>query len=139
MRWRTTTPPTSPSKTMDPRRWSPSKSSSWLEAALNKPESPKPKATPPPTKTSPLDGGNSTRLGLEGATGGGVGLGRAPSVARKHEVKTGGLLRSSPMGTNVKQASLGGFPAVLPPRQPRSWVFAAASKASKTEGERARE
>jgi len=39
------TPPTSPSKTMDPRRWSPNKNS-WLEAALNKPESPKTKPAP---------------------------------------------------------------------------------------------
>ncbi|OAG41501.1 hypothetical protein AYO21_04203 [Fonsecaea monophora] len=45
---RPTTPPPpletllsrSPSKTMDPRRWSPTKAS-WLESALNKPDSPK--------------------------------------------------------------------------------------------------
>ncbi|EXJ92314.1 hypothetical protein A1O3_00864 [Capronia epimyces CBS 606.96] len=44
---RKTTPPPpesplgrSPSKTMDPRRWSPTKAS-WLESALNKPDSPK--------------------------------------------------------------------------------------------------
>lgn len=44
---RTTTPPLeesplarSPSKTMDPRRWSPTKAS-WLESALNKPDSPR--------------------------------------------------------------------------------------------------
>ncbi|KIW99845.1 uncharacterized protein Z518_10773 [Rhinocladiella mackenziei CBS 650.93] len=42
----TTPPPSesflsrSPSKTMDPRRWSPTKAS-WLESALNKPESPR--------------------------------------------------------------------------------------------------
>ncbi|KAI9721748.1 MAG: hypothetical protein M1812_002083 [Candelaria pacifica] len=41
-----TSPPTSPSKTMDPKRWSPTKAS-WLESALNKPDSPKPKAPPP--------------------------------------------------------------------------------------------
>ncbi|KAK2747695.1 hypothetical protein FQN55_004865 [Onygenales sp. PD_40] len=38
--------PTSPSKTMEPRRWSPTKST-WLESALNKPDSPKPKAHAP--------------------------------------------------------------------------------------------
>ena len=32
--------PITPSKTMDPRRWSPTKAS-WLESALNKPDSPK--------------------------------------------------------------------------------------------------
>ncbi|PGH28200.1 hypothetical protein AJ80_00090 [Polytolypa hystricis UAMH7299] len=35
--------PTTPSKTMDPKRWSPTKAS-WLESALSKPESPRPKA-----------------------------------------------------------------------------------------------
>ena len=40
------TPPASPSKITDPRRWSPTKAS-WLESALNKPESPKAKPTPP--------------------------------------------------------------------------------------------
>lgn len=39
--------PTTPSKTMDPKRWSPTKAS-WLESALNKPESPKLKATRTP-------------------------------------------------------------------------------------------
>ncbi|PGH11991.1 hypothetical protein AJ79_04578 [Helicocarpus griseus UAMH5409] len=37
---RTPDVPTSPSKTMDPRRWSPTKAT-WLESALNKPDSPK--------------------------------------------------------------------------------------------------
>ncbi|EEP82265.1 predicted protein [Uncinocarpus reesii 1704] len=36
--------PTTPSKTMDPKRWSPTKAS-WLESALNKPDSPRLKAT----------------------------------------------------------------------------------------------
>lgn len=39
--------PYTPSKTMDSRRWSPTKAS-WLESALNKPESPKPKSQPAP-------------------------------------------------------------------------------------------
>ncbi|KAM5447895.1 hypothetical protein MaudCBS49596_005690 [Microsporum audouinii] len=38
--------PVSPSKTMDPRRWSPTKAS-WLESALSKPDSPKPKPRVP--------------------------------------------------------------------------------------------
>jgi len=101
-----TTPPTSPSKTMDPRRWSPTKSS-WLDAALNKPDSPKPKPTPPPVsqpawmvelnkvkaqKTGPMD--------------------RNPSVPRKPEVKPSGLMRSTPMGATVKPIGLGVFPGV---------------------------
>ncbi|KAF3481256.1 uncharacterized protein GIQ15_04015 [Arthroderma uncinatum] len=43
---RNTDLPVSPSKTMDPRRWSPTKAS-WLESALSKPESPKPKPRVP--------------------------------------------------------------------------------------------
>jgi len=50
-----TPPPRSPSKATDPspsRRWSPTKSS-WLESALNKPDSPKPvKTAPPPQQPS---------------------------------------------------------------------------------------
>ncbi|OAL71972.1 hypothetical protein A7D00_4004 [Trichophyton violaceum] len=38
--------PVSPTKTMDPRRWSPTKAS-WLESALSKPDSPKPKPRVP--------------------------------------------------------------------------------------------
>ena len=38
--------PTSPSKTMDPKRWSPTKAT-WLESALNRPDSAKPKPKPP--------------------------------------------------------------------------------------------
>ena len=39
-------PPLSPTKTVDTRRWSPTKAS-WLESAINKPDSPKPRATAP--------------------------------------------------------------------------------------------
>lgn len=102
-------PPVSPSKTMDPRRWSPTKSSSWLEAALNKPESPKPKPSPAPSnhnqptwmaelnKVKTQKGGDATTQGT-----------RAPSATHKHEVKVGGLLRSTPMGTGVKPTPLPG-------------------------------
>ncbi|KAK3682700.1 putative ADP-ribosylation factor [Podospora appendiculata] len=107
------TPPASPSKTMDPRRWSPNKSSSWLDAALNKPDSPKPKPTPPAAnqpawmvelnkakahKTTPLSASSNADLA------------RSPSVPKKPEVKVGGLMRSTPMGTTVKPAGLGIFP-----------------------------
>ncbi|KLU84301.1 hypothetical protein MAPG_03345, partial [Magnaporthiopsis poae ATCC 64411] len=102
-------PPVSPSKTMDPRRWSPTKSSSWLEAALNKPESPKPKQSPAPSnhnqptwmaelnKAKTQKGGDASTQGT-----------RAPSATHKHEVKVGGLLRSTPMGTGVKPTPLPG-------------------------------
>ncbi|OAA58618.1 gelsolin domain containing protein [Niveomyces insectorum RCEF 264] len=94
-------PPSSPSKTMDPRRWSPTKTSSWLEAALNKPESPKPKVAPPPNNQPAwmveLNKAKAQKAGHAGA----ADVTRMPSVARKHEVKTGGLLRTSPMGATA--------------------------------------
>ena len=101
-------PPTSPSKTMDPRRWSPTKSSSWLEAALNKPESPKPMAAPPPPN-QPAWMVELNKAKAQKATSGSVDLGRAPTTARKHEVKTGGLMRSTPMGSAAQQSSFKGF------------------------------
>ncbi len=100
-----TTPPTSPSKTMDPRRWSPTKSSSWLEAALNKPESPKPKPTPPPSN-QPAWMVELNKAKAQKAANPKADLARTSSTSRRHEVKTGGLLRSSPMETTGKPASL---------------------------------
>ncbi|KAK4448611.1 hypothetical protein QBC34DRAFT_407083 [Podospora aff. communis PSN243] len=101
-----TTPPTSPSKTMDPRRWSPTKSS-WLEAALNKPESPKPKPAPPPVSQPAwmveLNKVKAQKTGTQD---------RNPSVPKKPEVKPSGLLRSTPMGATVKPVGLGVFPGV---------------------------
>lgn len=87
--------PVSPSKTMDPRRWSPTKSS-WLDAQLNKSESPKPKAAAP-ASTQP-----AWMVQLKAQKTGGDGLDRTTSVARKHEVQTGGLMRAPAMGANVK-------------------------------------
>ncbi|KAF8849013.1 hypothetical protein BDZ45DRAFT_753216 [Acephala macrosclerotiorum] len=90
-----TPPPSSPSKTMDPRRWSPTKSS-WLESALNKPESPKPKAaTPVPQQPAWMKQKGSADLL------------RSPTSASKHEVSIGGLMRSPPPGGLMKQQSLG--------------------------------
>lgn len=99
-----TTPPTSPSKTMDPKRWSPTKSS-WLESALNKPESPKPKAVPPPQQPAWMSDINRAKQK------GSVDLGRSPTVGPKHEVKVGGLMRSPPPGGLAKPLSIGGLPA----------------------------
>ncbi|KAL1894225.1 hypothetical protein Sste5346_006011 [Sporothrix stenoceras] len=96
------TPPSSPSKTMDPRRWSPTKTSSWLDAALNKPESPKPKMAP--LNNQPAWMVELNKAKQQKATNPGEATPTPPPVARKHEVKTGGLLRSGPMGTAVPNA-----------------------------------
>ncbi|TVY42148.1 Advillin [Lachnellula subtilissima] len=99
-----TSPPVSPSKTMDPRRWSPTKSS-WLESALNKPESPKPKAVPPPQQPVWMSEINKAKQKSS------VDLGRSPNVPPKHEVNIGGLMRSPPPGGPAKPQSIGGLPA----------------------------
>lgn len=103
------TPPTSPSKTMDPRRWSPTKGS-WLDAALNKPESPKPKPAAAPSN-QPAWMVELNRAKAEKAKNSSVDLGRAGSTVKKHEVKTGGLVRPAPPGTAVKPPSLTGLPS----------------------------
>ncbi|KAH7360733.1 hypothetical protein BKA65DRAFT_493853 [Rhexocercosporidium sp. MPI-PUGE-AT-0058] len=101
---RETTPPTSPSKTMDSRRWSPTKSS-WLESALNKPESPKPKAVPPPQQPAWMAEINKAKHKSS------VDLGRNAPAAPKHEVSIGGLMRSPPPGGLAKPLSIGGLPS----------------------------
>ncbi|KAL2022540.1 hypothetical protein VTK56DRAFT_5147 [Thermocarpiscus australiensis] len=108
-----TTPPSSPSKTMDPRRWSPTKSSSWLEAALNKPESPKAKPGPAvPTQPAWMLELNKAKAQKGNASSGSVDLASSPSLPKKPEIRTGGLMRSTPMGANLKPSALGGFPGV---------------------------
>ncbi|KAK1831699.1 hypothetical protein QBC39DRAFT_258296 [Podospora conica] len=103
------TPPVSPSKTMDPRRWSPNKAS-WLETALNKPESPKPKPTPAnSTQPAWMVELNKVKTHKTGPST------QSPSVAavpKKPEVKPSGLLRTTPMGSTVKPVGLGLFPGV---------------------------
>ncbi|SPQ22706.1 09217496-9def-4243-8a04-ffd2cb4f1b41 [Thermothielavioides terrestris] len=105
-----TTPPTSPSKTMDPRRWSPTKSSSWLETALNKPESPKAKPTPP----APAQPAWLVELNKAKAQRATADLARSAPQPKKPEVKTGGLMRSTPMGASLKPSALASFPPVPP-------------------------
>ncbi|TAQ87595.1 hypothetical protein B7494_g4111, partial [Chlorociboria aeruginascens] len=95
--------PASPTKTMDTRRWSPTKAS-WLESALNKPDSPKPKATPPPQQPAWMSEINKAKQKNS------VDLGRGTTVAHKHEVSIGGLLRSPPPGGLAKPISIGGLP-----------------------------
>ncbi|KAI0143575.1 hypothetical protein GGR57DRAFT_349960 [Xylariaceae sp. FL1272] len=96
------TPPTSPSKTMDPRRWSPQKSS-WLESALNKPESPKPKSTAPPP-TQPAWMAELQKAKAQKATNTSGDANKVSSVSHKHQVSIGGLMRSSAPGINTAPA-----------------------------------
>lgn len=99
-----TSVPVSPSKTMDPRRWSPSKSSSWLEAALNKPESPKTKPAPNANQPAWMVELNKAKAQKTGNPG--VDLSRSASVPlRKTEVKTGGLMRTTPAGSGLKSST----------------------------------
>ncbi|RFU79144.1 hypothetical protein TARUN_3093 [Trichoderma arundinaceum] len=99
--------PVSPSKTMEPRRWSPTKSS-WLESALNKPDSPK--LPPKPHSSQPawmveLNKNKAERAGNPTPEPG------RPSVSHKHQVSIDGLMRSTPMGSrlNLNTTGLGGI------------------------------
>ncbi|KXH38272.1 gelsolin [Colletotrichum salicis] len=107
------TPPSSPSKTMDSRRWSPTKAS-WLETALNKPESPKPK--PPPVSNQPAWMVELNKAKAHKAANPSADLGRSGSVSsQKHEVNVGGLMRSSPMGSHVSKPSVSGLKGIYAP------------------------
>lgn len=92
--------PSSPftSRTMDPRRWSPTKST-WLESALNRPDSRQSK--PPPPQPSWQQARQSR---------GSVDMGRA-SVFK--EVTPVGLMRTPPPGGHFKKPSLSGTPSAL--------------------------
>lgn len=85
-------PPSSPSK-----RWSPTKSS-WLENAINKPDSPKPKM-PPPQQPSWM-----TNISHAKQQRGSVDI---PKGSNFKEVSTSGLLRSPPMGAAISFPSIG--------------------------------
>ncbi|KAL8773326.1 MAG: hypothetical protein Q9209_001720 [Squamulea sp. 1 TL-2023] len=89
-----TSPPNSPSK-----RWSPTKSS-WLENAINKPDSPRPKM-PLPQQPPWMTNLNQAKQ-QRGATDPG-------KTNNFKEVSTGGLLRSPPMGAVNKSSSIGGL------------------------------
>ena len=88
-------PPVSPSK-----RWSPTKAS-WLENAINKPDSPRTKAPPPqqPSWMAEINRAKQQR--------GSVDLGKGET---HKEVTTGGLIRSPPLGGPSKPSSIGGLP-----------------------------
>ncbi|KAF6838767.1 ADP-ribosylation factor [Colletotrichum plurivorum] len=107
------TPPSSPSKTMDTRRWSPTKAS-WLETALNKPETTKPK--PPPTTNQPAWMVELNKAKAQKAANPSADLGRTGSVSsQKHEVNIGGLMRSSPMGGHNSKPSVSGLKGIFAP------------------------
>ena len=90
-----TSPPTSPSK-----RWSPTKSS-WLENAINKPESPKPKFTVPqqPSWMADLNKAKQQKAEAEPVKEG-----------SPHKVSTTGFLRSPPMGASSNNSGISGLP-----------------------------
>ncbi|RAL05247.1 putative gelsolin repeat protein [Aspergillus ibericus CBS 121593] len=91
-------PPTSPSvsRTMDPKRWSPTKAT-WLESALNRDESPRHKRQP--SQQSPWAKDRQSR--------GSVDLGRTASFK---EVTPVGLMRTTAPGTHSKTSSITGIP-----------------------------
>ncbi|KAL4871268.1 hypothetical protein BDV12DRAFT_164518 [Aspergillus spectabilis] len=92
--------PTTPvSRTMDPRRWSPTKST-WLESALNRPDSPRHKRQP----------SQQTAWNKDRQSRGSVDLGRRNSFK---EVTPIGLLRTTPLGSHATKPSLSGIPDVL--------------------------
>ena len=88
--------PGSPSK-----RWSPTKSS-WLENAINKPDSPKPKVAPPqqPSWMSDLNKTKQQRGGVD------FGI----TTSKFQEINTSGFMRSPPTGTLGHSPSTGGLP-----------------------------
>lgn len=88
--------PSSPTK-----KWSPSKSS-WLENAINKPDSPKPR-TAPPQQPGWMVGLNKAKQ-----QHGSVDHGKGGNFK---EVSTGGFMRSPPPGGLGKSPSISGFPS----------------------------
>ncbi|TKA78844.1 hypothetical protein B0A49_01961 [Cryomyces minteri] len=96
-----TSPPLSPSK-----RWSPTKSS-WLESAINKPDSPKPKVEPPqqPSWMTEINKAKQQRAGIDMSKDGSKGLDRsgsvrvaAPSPSAASSPFGPGLLKKTKMG-----------------------------------------
>ncbi|KAJ5725305.1 uncharacterized protein N7483_006662 [Penicillium malachiteum] len=87
------------SRTMDPRRWSPTKAT-WLESALNRPESRQQK--PPPPQPPAWAQARQSR--------GSVDMGRASPFK---EVTPVGLMRTPPPGGHFKKPSLSGTPSAL--------------------------
>ncbi|KAI9665280.1 MAG: hypothetical protein M1829_005754 [Trizodia sp. TS-e1964] len=93
-------PPSSPSKSSDYRRWSPTKST-WLESALSKgPEPPKPKtqAPPQPSWMSEISKAKQQRGSVDNRCGRGT----------SNETSTDGLLRTPLLGSSISSINSGG-------------------------------
>ena len=97
--------PASPVKSMDQKRWSPTKAS-WLESAINKPDSPKPKAPPlqQPSWMAEISRAKQQRESVD--------LGKS---ANFKEVNAASLMRSPPAGPSLKSPPIGGLPGEFPP------------------------
>ncbi|UNI13982.1 hypothetical protein JDV02_000667 [Purpureocillium takamizusanense] len=121
--------PTSPSKTMDPRRWSPTKSS-WLESALNRPETPKLPPKPNQSQPSWMADLNKTKTGRSTPN---TDTGRPASPSHKHQVSIGGLMRQSPVGEVAKPNTTGLGGIYSPPPHANRPAFGHLSKPSVTE------
>lgn len=93
--------PASPTKTMDPRRWSPTKAS-WLESALARPDSPKLTSTKPQTPSWMAELQKS-RLSKEDPD-----IFKSPSSSFT-VVSSTGLMRSPPPGSHTQSLSAGGL------------------------------
>ena len=91
-----TSPPVSPSK-----KWSPTKAS-WLENAINKPDSPKVMSPAPqqPAWMTEINRAKQQRGNTDLSKGGNF-----------KEVATGGLIRSPPLGAGYKPPGISGLPS----------------------------
>ncbi|KAF4981347.1 hypothetical protein FZEAL_2832 [Fusarium zealandicum] len=98
--------PSSPSKTADTRRWSPTKSS-WLESALNKPDSPKPHHKSSSSQPAWMAELNKSKADKTGNAGEETTRPRPGSISHRHQVSIGGLMRSTPMGSAAKPNTTG--------------------------------
>ncbi|CAI4217949.1 unnamed protein product [Parascedosporium putredinis] len=88
---------------MDTRRWSPTKSS-WLEAALNKPETPKPKPVAP-ISNQPAWMVELNKAKAQKANNPDAAIGKLNTPSLKHEVKIDGLMRPLPTTTAATPAN----------------------------------
>ena len=87
--------PTTPSRTMDQRRWSPTKTT-WLESAIQKTDSPKPKASPQKQPMWLSDLQKSKQSGISGTEN---------KTSSHKTVEVGGFIRSPALGSPSKPTS----------------------------------
>lgn len=115
--------PSSPSKPLDARRWSPSKSS-WLDSALNRPESPKPGHRPAASQPDWMADLNKMKQNASKESG------SRPSSPHKHQVSIGGLMRSTPFEGRGKTNTTGLGGIYSPPPGGNRPAFGHGSKPS---------